>query len=130
VILRSGSQSFCPIVCGGIDLRQTSMLANSNVAMIIVTFRKPNKYLQLGLYSKRHQPDLTDAPTVEIFFMLKDVKHQVDLRRWFIKWVVQMCVQLRAKQYYARYECWSWRVGNVAPGSGVFLVGGAQDANA
>ena len=62
------------------------------------------------------------SPYVEITFFPEEVDRSSDVKQRFVGWSDELQVTLRAQRYYARYENASWRVGDVGPTSGVFLV--------
>jgi hypothetical protein len=68
-------------------------------------------------------------PLVELVFFPEDVDKK-NLRETFIVWVREMHKLLQAQCYYARYENHSWRLGDVGPESGVFLVSRDPDKDA
>ena len=62
------------------------------------------------------------CPFVELTFIPQDVKKSESLREEFLAWACEICKQLQASRYYARYENASWKFGDAEEASGVFLV--------
>ena len=62
------------------------------------------------------------TPFVELTFFPEDVAKTGDVRTTFLQWLEALRDMLGAHRCYARYENASWTFGDVAQGSGVFLV--------
>jgi len=80
----------------------------------------------LQIWASSENPE---RPLVEALFFPDEINKK-DLRANFLEWASQMCTRLEAIRYYARYENWSWTVGDIGPGSLVFLVSSEPESDA
>jgi len=83
------------------------------------------KHLQIWVWMSEN----AERPLVEALFFPDEIDTR-DLRGTFLEWASGMCTRLEAVRYYARYENWSWTVGDIGPGSLVFLVSSEPEKDA
>ncbi|NSX53260.1 hypothetical protein [Parasulfitobacter algicola] len=62
------------------------------------------------------------SPFIELTFFPEDVAVVSNLETVFIGWVGAAKFTLQASEYFCRYENASWTIGDISPGSGVFLA--------